>query len=374
MLRNVHAAAFGVAKSRAIGEHARDKDLTGGLTMRRLLCIFAILILMSTAVFNAAAAGSAEESDTVISYNTPENWANWGSVLEAFEEESGLNAPSDPKNSGQTLAALEAERDAPQADVAYFGIVFGIEAAAEGLMAPFEPENFDEIPAELKDPEGQWFTIHEGSIAFLVNTDELGDTPVPSSWEDLLDPQYEGMIGFLDPTQAAVGYSVITAANFAMGGSLDDWDPGIEYFRQLMENDVSLPAQTATSMVQQGEIPILIDADFNGYQVRYRDDAPVEVVIPEDGSLSIPYVIGLVEGGPNPELGQEFLNFTLSDQGQRLFSESYLRPVRDVEIDPEIEDRLLPDSAYESVVRPDFDEMLEVQEMVLDRWNSEVVD
>lgn len=309
----------------------------------------------------------------VVSYNSPEQWANWGAVLQAFEEETGIDAPSDPKNSGQTIAALEAEAASPQADTAYYGIVFGLQAAEAGLVEPYQPENFDDIPAELRADDGSWFTVHQGAIAFLVNTDELGDAPVPDCWEDLTGPEYEGLVGFLDPTQAAVGYSVMTAANLALGGSLDDWTPGIEWAQQMQDNGVQLPAQTATAAVQQGEIPILIDADFNGYQLANNEDAPVEVVLPCEGSIAIPYVMSLVADAPHPEAGKALLDFALSDQGQALFAESYLRPVRDVEIPSAVADAMLPKSQYDELVRaPDWAEMSEAQQAFLDQWNTEV--
>jgi putative spermidine/putrescine transport system substrate-binding protein len=314
------------------------------------------------------------DSDIVISYNSPEQWANWGAVLEEFTAQTGIEAPSDPKNSGQTLAALEAEAAAPQADTAYYGIVFGIEAAEEDLVTSYQPPGFEDIPAELKHPEGKWMTIHQGAIAFLVNTDELGDTPVPQCWEDLTSEEYADMVGFLDPTQAAVGYSVVTAANLALGGTLDDFDPAIDYFSQLQDNGLILPAQTATAMVQQGEIPILIDADFNGYKLRNIDEAPVEVVIPCEGTIAIPYVMSLVKDAPHPEAGQALMDFVLSDEGQQLFAESYLRPIRSVEIAPEIAEGMLPDSEYERVINPDFAQMREVQENVTERWQSEVME
>lgn len=333
------------------------------------MCMVVLLILSLGTVW---AGGNQEEGQIVVSYNSPTQWANWGEVLKAFSSQTGIAAPSDPKNSGQTMAALEAEAKAPQADTAYFGIVFGIEAADKGLLESYRPAGFDEIPANLKDKDGLWFTAHQGSIAFIVNTEELGGAPIPSGWQDLLDPIYEGKVGFLDPTQAAVGYSVFTAGNLAAGGSLDDWDPGIEYFAALYDNGLILPAQTATAMVQQGEIPILIDADFNGYKLKYIDNATVEVVIPQEGSISIPYVISLVKGAPNSENGKKLLDFTLSDAGQRLFTESYLRPIRDIEIDPEIAQKMLPPSDYERVMYPDFKKMREVQRAAISRWNSEV--
>jgi putative spermidine/putrescine transport system substrate-binding protein len=319
-----------------------------------------------------AAPVAATTADLVVSYNSPEQWANWGAVLNAFTEQTGIQAPSDPKNSGQTLAAMEAEAAAPQADTAYYGIVFGIEAAEKNLVAPYQPPGFADIPASLKDPEGRWMTVHQGTIAFLVNTDELDGAPVPQCWSDLTDPQYAGMVGFLDPTQAAVGYSVITAANLALGGTLENFDPGAAYFQQLAANGLILPAQTATALVQQGEIPILIDADFNGYKLRNIDNAPIEVVLPCEGTISIPYVMSLVADAPRPEAGQALIDFALSDEGQRLFAESYLRPVRSIEVDPAIAAGMLPDSAYEQVQTPDFAQMREVQAQVIERWSAEV--
>ena len=310
--------------------------------------------------------------DIVIPYNAPEGWANWGEVLETFTEQTGVEAPTDPKNSGQTLAALQAEAANPQADTAYYGIVFGIQAAEEGVVATYQPEGFADIPDSLKDPEGYWFAVHQGAIAFLVNTEELGDVPAPQCWEDLTDPQYEGLVGFLDPTQAAVGYSVATAANLALGGSLEDFSPAIDYFSRLYDNGLILPAQTATAMVQQGEIPILIDADFNGYGLANDEGAPIEVVIPCEGSLAIPYVMSLVANAPHPENGQALLDFALSDEGQQLFAASYLRPVRDVEVDPSISEQMLPESEYERVVAPDFAAMQAAQAGFTERWQGEV--
>ncbi len=43
----------------------------------------------------------------------------------------------------------------------------------------------------LQDPDGNYSIISIVPAVFLVNTKELGDRPVPQSWEDILDPMYE---------------------------------------------------------------------------------------------------------------------------------------------------------------------------------------
>lgn len=342
--------------------------------MKRSAKYLALLALATTACSSAAgndASGpAANNGGIVISYNTPTEWANWGEVLRAFTAQTAITAPNDPKNSGQTLAALQAEAAAPASDVAYYGIVFGYQAQDASLVQPYQPPGFDKIPDALKSADGNWFAVHQGAVAMIINTDELGDTPAPQCWKDLLDPKYSGKVGYLDPTQAAVGYSVLTAANLGMGGSLDNPAPGLDWAKKMVANKVANPAQTATAMVQQGEIPILIDADFNGYKLA-AEGSPISVIYPCEGTISIPYVMSLVKGGPHPEQGKKLLDFVLSEQAQTLFAKSYLRPVLPVELPAEAAD-VFPANYDTLVTTPDFAKMRQAQDEVIKRYAAEV--
>ena len=66
-------------------------------------------------------------------------WADWASQLRAIEENPGITMPHDNKNSGQTLSQLIAEKDNPVADVAYYGVSFGIKAKEAGVVAAYKP-------------------------------------------------------------------------------------------------------------------------------------------------------------------------------------------------------------------------------------------
>lgn len=307
-----------------------------------------------------------------ICYNCPPEWADWGTMLEAIEAELGLEVPIDNKNSGQTLAQLIAERQSPVADVAYYGVTFGIQAEEEGVAAAYKPEGFDEIDEGLKHPDGRWFTIHSGTLGFFVNVDALGGADVPACFEDLLKPEYAGMVGYLDPTSAFVGYAGAVAVNNALGGDLDNFDPAIDYFARLSENDPIVPLQTAYARVVSGEIPILFDYDFNAYRAKYDEGGNFEFVIPCEGSVVVPYVMSLVEGAPNSENGERILDYVLSDEGQAIWANAYLRPARSVDLPEDVAARFLPDSEYERATPVDYARMAEAQEAFSARYSEEV--
>jgi putative spermidine/putrescine transport system substrate-binding protein len=299
-------------------------------------------------------------------------WADWASQLQAIEANLGIKLPHDNKNSGQTLSQLIAEKANPVADVAYYGVSFGIKAKQEGVVAPYKPAFWDEIPDGLKDPDGNWFTIHYGTLGLFVNKDALGDVPVPTSWADLLKPEYDGMIGFLDPTSAFVGYAGAVSVNLAMGGTLDDFGPAIEFFQKLKQNHPIVPKQTSYARVLSGEIPILFDYDFNAYRGKYKDNANVEFVIPAEGTIVVPYVMSLVNNAPHTEEGKQILDFIMSDKGQAVWANAFLKPVRSSALSKEAAAKFLPDSEYERAKPIDYAKMAEVQNGFTERYLKDV--
>ena len=311
-------------------------------------------------------------AQTAICYNCPPEWADWGAQLNAIKTKVGVTVPPDNKNSGQSLAQLVAEKASPVADVTYLGVTFGIQARKEGVVTPYKPAAWNDIPAGLKDADGNWFTIHSGTLGFMVNVDALKGKPIPKTWADLLKPEYKGLIGYLDPTSAFVGYVGAVAINQARGGTLDNFGPAIDYFKALMKNEPIVPKQTSYARVLSGEIAILLDYDFNAYRAKYKDKANVEFVIPAEGSLVVPYVMSLVNKGPNPVNGKKVLDFVLSDEGQAIWANAYLRPIRASAIPKDVQARFLPASEYARAKTVDYGKMAEVQKTFSDRYLKEI--
>jgi len=335
--------------------------------MRRL-----IMIAVPALALLAVAAFAQGQGQTVICYNCPPEWADWASQLKAIKDQLGITVPHDNKNSGQTLSQLMAEKARPVADIAYYGVTFGIQAKKEDVVAPYKPEHWNDIPAGLKDPDGAWFTIHSGTLGLFINADALGGKPVPKSWKDLLKPEYKGMIGFLDPTSAFVGYVGAVAVNGALGGSLDNFTPAIAYFKDLQKNSPIVPKQTSYARVLSGEIPILFDYDFNAYRAKYKDKANAIFVIPAEGTVVVPYVVSLVKNGPNAAGARKVLDYLMSDRGQAVWANAFLRPVRASAISKEAESKFLPATEYARAKAIDYEKMAAAQAAFTKRYQDEV--
>lgn len=327
---------------------------------------------LRAAVLALGLAGAAAQAQTAVCYNCPPEWADWATELKAIKEKTGIQVPGDNKNSGQALASLAAERANPVADVVYLGVTFGIQAVQDRLVQGYKPAHWDDIPAGMKDPDGKWFAIHSGTLGFMVNVDALHGKPVPQSWQDLLKPEYRGMVGYLDPASAFVGYVGAVAVNQAMGGSLDDFGPALGWFKKMRANEPIVPKQTAYARVLSGEIPILVDYDFNAYRAKYRDGANVQFVIPKEGTIAVPYVMSLVANAPHADNGRKVLDFTLSDEGQAIWANAYLRPVRASAVSPEAQQKFLPAAEYARAGTVDYGKMAAVQRAFSERYAREV--
>ena len=340
--------------------------------MLKRLAFAAALGIAALGTVTVGTVTGAAAQQRAICYNCPPEWADWGSQLKAIQAKLGIQVPPDNKNSGQAIAALIAEKANPVADVTYLGGIAADPAKDAGVLTPYKPKNWEKIPADLKDADGNWFTIHSGTLGLFVNKAALGNKPVPQSWADLLKPEYKGLVGYLDPTSAAVGQLGVMAINLALGGTYDNLDPAIKFFKELAKNQPIVPKQTSYARVISGEIPILLDYDFNAYRGQYTDKAPVQFVIPKEGTLVFPYVMGLVNKGPNPDNGKKVLDFVLSDESQAMWGNAYLRPVFADRLSAEAKAKFLPDAEYARAKAVDLKALAKAQPQIVERYRKEV--
>ena len=287
---------------------------------------------------------AASKEGLVVSFDTGPTWANWAAQFAAFKKRyPNVEITYNDLGSAATVVALEKARNRPQADTAYYFAASAIDAASKDLVAPFRPVNFEKLPEVFRHPEGKWFTIHSLTVAFVVNKKVVKN--VPKSWADLLKPDYKGTVVYLDPRSTGVGQVIAFAANFAAGGDMNNFAPGFEYIRTLHKNGNVLRVEGTTPYAKflKGEIPIWISYENDGLKAKHIDGMgdDAEVIIPAEASAAAPYAISLVKNGPNPNSGKLWLNFIMTEQGQGIFAQGFVRPaVPGVPLPPNAADKL----------------------------------
>ena len=95
-------------------------------------------------------------------------------------------------------------------------------------------------------------------------------------------------------------------------------------------------------------------------------------VIPTEGTVVVPYVMSLVNKAPHPAEAKKVLDHLLSNEGQAVWANAYLRPVRTSAISKEAQARFLPDADYARAKAVDYGKMAEAQKAFSERYLKEV--
>ena len=271
----------------------------------------------------AALLGLAAAQGPVTFYTAgPGGLAN--ALAEAFTAATGIPVEVYQATSGDVLARLEAERGNPRADVvvlASWGE--GLDLAARGFVADYaSPER-----AMLREGWTSGGLAAQGgaALAVIVNTDEVPDEARPTSWFDLLGPEWQDAVTMPDPTLSgsAAEFLAIFVQNYG--------DEAWSLFEALARNGLLVPGPNAAALnpVLTGERRATIaGVDYISYGNIARGEA-LAIVYPQEGTAVALRPAFLQEGAPNAEAGRAFIDFMLSEAGQALVANVYLIPSRE---------------------------------------------
>ena len=152
---------------------------------------------------------AAKEEGMLTTIALPHDWCGYGDGIASFKAkypEIQVNEPNPDAGSADEIEAIKANKDnkGPQApDVIDVGLSFGPSAKAEGLIQPYKVSTWDEIPNEVKDAEGYWYGDYYGVMSIMVNKDLVEN--VPTSFSDLLKPEYAGQIALAGDPRRRLG-------------------------------------------------------------------------------------------------------------------------------------------------------------------------
>lgn len=275
-------------------------------------------------------------------YAVQTGWSNWGEIMTAFEEQYGVALNDDQRSSGEALSDAKSNAQDPTHSAMNGGYTFGVVARNDGLTQAYKPANYDKVPDSLKTDDGHVTATRRMTTTVTYRKDiyeENGWEP-PSTWEDLRREKIASKMQF-QPPNAAVGLAGALSINNAYGGSLDDVQPVIDYYKEMKDMGAVF-AGNVEQKFSKGEITTFVEYDYTGLDLKYNADSLAEEKVGvslltgpdgEKGAFNQPYGYAMLKGAPNPEACKLFMDYVLSLEGQKNFINAFVRPIRAAELD-----------------------------------------
>jgi len=201
------------------------------------------------------------------------------------------------------------------------------------LFTPYKVVNWKNIPASLKDSGGRWYADYTGYEAIGYDANVV--KPAPTSVKSLMNSAYKGMVALNgDPTGASAAFNGVVMAALANGGTGNNIQPGITFFKQLKAAGNFIPVNPTSATIASGQTPIVIDWDYN--QLGAKQSLPAgsainwKWVVPANDVVSSYYEQAVVKNCPHPaaaRLWEEYLYSTAKNGGQNWFLRGGAHPV-----------------------------------------------
>jgi putative spermidine/putrescine transport system substrate-binding protein len=317
----------------------------------------------------AAMLEAAQKEGTIVSYGLPDDWVNYGGVFKGFTAMYNITHQDTDMDSGTIISTLQAEASAPVADTTDLGLAFAKLVEDGKLSQPYKNSHWDAIPDYAKDAEGRWSAAYWGAMAFLVNADKV--KAVPQTWEDLLKPDYKNTVCMKDPRSSATAQMIVLASAYAHGGNETNVQPGLDFFKKMIDGGVLNGVSPSSANIQKGECPITIQWDFDALSNKYANpNMNLQVVLPTDGTVAGMYIQFVTAGAPHANAAKLLLEYEYSDEGQLAYAQGFVHPIRSEVVLPEdLASKFPPADAYKSVSFPkDFVALDKAGTAIADGW------
>jgi thiamine transport system substrate-binding protein len=291
--------------------------------MKRLLQ--AILITM---VFLISACGLLQSQDEhqVLTVMTHDSFSVSESVVREFEEEFQVEVQFlEVGDTGTAVNKAALTKDNPLADV-FYGVdnTFLSRALEEGIFEAYQSPILDRIdPGFILDPSFHALPVDFGDVCLNYQKVYFEDHQLnpPSNLDDLILPEYEGLLTVQNPATSSPGLAFLmtTVAYYGEEKYLDYWEA-------LVENGVNIVNDWETAYYGEfsqagGPDPIVVSYGSSPpFEVLFSeeplDDAPTAAVTSPGSCFRQVEFVGILKGTSNRDLAEKWIDFMLSPSFQ----------------------------------------------------------
>ena len=321
----------------------------------------------------------AQDTLTVLTYDS---FAVSADLVEAFEAENNVKLQFIAAGSGgEVIARAVLTKDDPIADViigfdySQFGKVF-----SNDILEAYESPELTNIPEMYQlDAEDRALPFNFGEIC--INYDKKyfaeHDLAVPTSLDDLLKPEYKGLLVTQDPSASntGIGFLIATIEKYGEDGFVNYWN-GLIQNGLVIGNSWSSTYYTNFSAASgNGEQPMVVSYTTSpAAEFIYSEtgDAPTDSLTADGMCYRSIEFCGILKNTKNPELAQKFVDAFIGKEWQEdLPMQMFVYPVNELAVLPE-EFELYGKPAVNPVM-PDPELVAEKHDEWVRTWAEEVL-
>ena len=236
----------------------------------------------------------------------------------AFTKATGIPVQLDDDSTGPLFTKIQAEKNNPKWDLFW---VDGDQAFASldtqnYLLKGFTPNvAYNSLGTSLVPKDKSYIPTGVTMAAALVYNSTTLPNP-PTSWNDLLSPQYKGAVGMNDPSVSGPTYPYVAGQYQQLGGT----SQGQAFFSALKANGLQV-FQTNTNTLQAletGQIKVATIQSSAGIGAGFKNpNIKVAFLKPE---TVLPSVLGIDahSSATAQAEAKQFVNYVLSPAGQNV--------------------------------------------------------
>lgn len=282
-------------------------------------------------------------------------------------------------NSAQMLGAVRAQKADPQVDVVIFDVSTSTIANAEGLFSritPAEAPSLNELHPDARQvggPFGPAVTYDHLVIVY----DKQNLNPPITKLADLWRPDLKGLVAVNSPPNIIGLGLTAMVAKMEGGDHRQSIDGAIRKLKDLAPSVQTFePNPDGYTLILNGVVRVA--TGWNARAQLYGDETKgrIATLLPPEGSVFQVNTINIPEGAKNRAAAVAFVNYALSREAQKAFSERmfYAPTNANADVAPAALARTAAAPEYRARMIPvDWAEIAKVRENWNNRWRREVI-
>lgn len=289
--------------------------------MRKNAINISLMLLLALVFFVGCTKSDTASSDrtNVVIYSGAEEYRNEYFLERLNEEFPEYDITIHYMPTGNLAAKLAAEGVETDIDI-FYDLDFSYSSLVEEYLCDLSDYDQDVFLDDCKVASKKYLPATRNGGAIIINPDVLSakGLATPTCYEDLLKPEYKGMISMPNPKSSGTGYMFVKALVNSWGE-----EEAFEYFDKLADNILQFTSSGSgpVNALVQGEVAIGLGMTAQAV-TKINEGNNLEILFFEEGSPYSLYGYAMPEGKQNVKAVKDVFDFfynTLVEEDKVLF-------------------------------------------------------